>query len=484
MKMDLLCFRSIRVHEPSIRNKNVEVMMELEDLEGKVARFPLQLTYEEPLEDCHLPFLRLASAMPLMNYGLFSEEFSFEFEMSHGDINLLRDLLEVFSRDIFVNKIARRRADYIIHEFLPEDDEINEKNAEPKAKIKAKSVIGDVPVTSDIDPNSCGVLSSGGKESLLTYCILKELGGKVHPLYVNESGGHWRTALPGYRYHSRNEPLTGRVWTNVDRFYVFMLDNLRIIRRDHRRIRADTYPIRLCIFPFYVFALLPLFAARGLGNLLIGSEFDDPRIDAMHKEIRHYYGVYDQTQDYDVRMEAWYKDRMLGLRQWSVVRPVSGFVVERVLTQRYPDLAKSQRSCHSCHFEGDNIVPCGTCTKCLGVMLFLQANGIDPGSLAFRRQDVERFASNYEKTGVRLDQEEKEHALQLASEMGVKVKGKEHPHVEGIHVHPKTGDLGLMPKQFRDGILRILGEYTNGFWVLDDGNWVMKPYEEIQRDLG
>jgi hypothetical protein len=481
--MDLLCFKSIKAHEPSIRKKNVEVIIELENLEGDVAAFPLQLAYEEPLEEIHRPFLRLASAMPLMNYGLFSEELRFDFEMSHGDNELLKDLLDVFSRDIFVNKIARRRADYIIHDFLPKDDEITEENARPRAKIRTKSLSKYSSIVSDLDPNSCGVLSSGGKESLLTYCILKELGANVHPLYVNESGGHWRTALPGYRYHSLNEPLTGRVWTNVDRFYVFMLDNLRIIRRDHRRVRADTYPIRLCIFPFYVFVLLPLFASRRLGNLLIGSEFDDPRIEPVYEGIRHYYGVYDQTQDYDVRMEAWYKERMPGLQQWSVVRPVSGFIVEKVLTRRYIDMAKSQRSCHSCHFEGDNVVPCGTCTKCLGVILFLHANGIDPGSLAFRAQDVERFSSNYLKTGVRLDQEEKEHALHLASEKGVDVEGKEHPHVEGIHVHPTTGDPALIPEQFRDGLFRILGEYTNGFWILEGDNWVMKPYEEIERDL-
>ncbi len=481
--MDLLCFKSIKAHEPSIRKKNVEVMIELENLESEVAAFPLQLAYEEPLEEIHLPFLRLASAMPLMNYGLFSKELQFDFEMSYGDNELLKDLLDVFSKDIFVNKIARRRADYIVHDFLPKDDEITEENAKARAKIKAKSLVKDTTIVSDLNPNSCGVLSSGGKESLLTYCILKELGADVHPLYVNESGGHWRTALPGYRYHWMNEPLTGRVWTNVDRFYVFMLDNLRIIRRDHRRVRADTYPIRLCIFPFYVFVLLPLFASRRLGNLLIGSEFDDPRMEPVYKGIRHYYGVYDQTQDYDVRMEEWYKMRMPGLRQWSVVRPVSGFIVERALTRRYPDVAKSQRSCHSCHFEGDNIVPCGTCTKCLGVMLFLHANGIDPGLLAFRAQDVERFPSNYLKTGVRLDQEEKEHALQLASEKGVEVEGKKHPHVEGIHVHPTTGDLALMPNRFRDGLLRILGEYTNGFWVLEGDNWVQKDREEIQRAL-
>ncbi|MFP3912873.1 MAG: hypothetical protein ACLFUT_12435, partial [Desulfobacteraceae bacterium] len=39
------------------------------------------------------------------------------------------------------------------------------------------------------------VSSSGGKESLLTYGLLQELGIETHPLFVNESGRHWFTAL-------------------------------------------------------------------------------------------------------------------------------------------------------------------------------------------------------------------------------------------------------------------------------------------------
>ena len=68
-------------------------------------------------------------------------------------------------------------------------------------------------------PDRHAVLSSGGKDSLLTFGILREIGLETHPIYVNESGRHWFTALNAYRHFSLNVPNTARVWTNSDRLF-------------------------------------------------------------------------------------------------------------------------------------------------------------------------------------------------------------------------------------------------------------------------
>jgi hypothetical protein len=339
------------------------------------------------------------------------------------------------------------------------------------AKIVAPSIVDDVPISSELKENSCGVLSSGGKESLLTYAMLKEIGAEVHPLYVNESGGHWRTALPAYRHFKKIDPNTVRVWTNVDRLYTFMLDHMKIIRPDHRKIWSDTYPIRLCIFPVYVFLLLPIFARRKIGNLLIGSELDDPRVLPYFKGIRHYFGVYDQTQDFDLRMEQWFAKRMPGMRQWSGVRSVSGLIVERILTRRYPELARFQRSCHSCRFDSDNLIPCGKCSKCQGVLLFLLANNVDPSIMGYRKEDIEALPARIALGALRLDEDERDHSLYLAK-LSPNLKGKEHVHVETMHLYKPTSDLELMPARFRFPLLKILTKYTKGFTTLKEGSWV------------
>lgn len=410
--------------------------------------------------------------MPILNYGLFTKEIALEYPIAKSDKSLLEDLLDIFSKDIFINKLIRKKNPYILPEFRLSDNDATKGNAKPLAHLKSAGLTEDSPLSSGFDENFCGVLSSSGKESLLTYAMLKEIGATVHPLYMNESGGHWRTALPAYRHHKSSEPNTARVWTNVDKFYSFMLDNMRIIRPDHRRVWSDTYPIRLCIFPVYVFHLLPIFASKKIGNLLIGSEFDDPRISSFYKTIKHYYGVYDQTQDYDLRMEKWYEKRMPEMRQWSAVRPISGLIVERILTKRYPELAKNQRSCHSCHFQGQNIIPCGDCSKCLGIQLFLRANKVDPAIMGYSKKDNDQFSNRLAKGGLRLDEDEREHAAFLAGKCDSKIKGTEHAHVETIHLHESTGNLQLVPKQYRAPILKIIKQYTNGFSKLENDVWV------------
>ncbi len=469
--MNLQCFESIAISEPRLQGSSIETKISCINTAGEEHLFHLHFKYEEPQLQKQLPLLRIASVMPLLNYGLFTREIRLDWQVSSADFSLLNDFLDVFSKDIFINKLVRRKNPYVLPQFIPSEAEVLEVNACPLAKIVAKSLVDDAPIASGFNENACGVLSSGGKESLLTYAMLREIGAEVHPLYVNESGGHWRTALPAYRQFRVKDPNTARVWTNVDRFYSFMLDQMRIIRKNHRKIWADTYPIRLCIFPVYVFLLLPIFAKRRIGNVLIGSEFDDPRITSYFAGIRHFFGVYDQTQDFDVRMEKWFSKRMPGMRQWSVVRSISGLIVERILTYRYPELARVQRSCHSCRFNQSALLPCGKCSKCQGILLFLLANNVNPSIMGYSKKDVAALPTKIREGNLRLDEDEKEYALFLAKLLP-NLKDNETRHIETIHINKSTSDLRLLPTRFRTPILEILAEYTNGFSMLEGESWV------------
>jgi hypothetical protein len=471
--MNLQCFESISVSEPIIKGEGVETKISCVDTAGEKQFFHLRFKYEESPSQNQLALLHLASVMPLLNYGLFTREIRLEWPVSKADFALLNDFLDVFSKDIFINKLVRKKNPYVLPQFLPSEAEVTEANSRPMAKIVASSLVEDVPVSFGLNENACGVLSSGGKESLLTYAMLKEIGAEVHPLYVNESGGHWRTALPAYRHFKENYPNTARVWTNVDRFYTFMLDQMRIIRKDHRKIWADTYPIRLCIFPVYVFLLLSIFAMRGIGNILIGSEFDDPRMSSYFAGIRHFFGVYDQTQDFDVRMEQWFSARMPGMRQWSAVRSVSGMIVERILTSRYPELARLQRSCHSCRFHHGALLPCGKCSKCQGVLLFLLANNVNPSIMGYSEADVSALPARIAEGNLRLDEDEKNYALFLSKRLPN--LNQETRHIETIHLNKATSDLQLLPAHFRLPLLKILTKYTKGFSTLKGASWVDVP---------
>jgi len=474
---NLVCFSSISISNPIIFDKEAQSDITLTKVDGSTSNFTLKLKYENKLNNTHLPLLRMAFCMPLLNYGLFSKKINLDFPTTESDINLINKMNLIFSRDIFVNKIIRRRTNYILPEFFPNENMITPEDANPKAQVEPIKITSDNILTQEMDNNRCGILSSSGKESLLTYGLLEEIGSDVYPLYINESGGHWRTALPGYQYHKDNEPNTQRIWTNVDRFYNFMLDNLKFIRPDYRKIRGDTYPIRLCIFPYYIFALLPIFIDKKIGNLLIGSEFDDLRISPKYCGITHYYGIYDQHQDYDDIMNAWYSKRIPRLVQWSALRNISGLIVERILIKRYPKLAKNQRSCHSCHIEKKEIIPCGTCSKCMGVLLFLLANNADPKIMNFREIDISSFPKRVEKSNLRLDQDEKDQSFFLLGKNKVFPAIKPVDHVEKIHINNSTCNPAFIPKQFRDKLIKIIKLYTTGFCELKDDKWI--PLDEI-----
>ena len=475
---DMICFSSIEISDPQINNKSVKTEVILNKIDGDKSTFCIMLKYKEKVNYDFLPLLRLAFTMPLLNYGLFSKKIKLNFPISKIDHDILNNLNSIFSRDIFVNKILRRRANYILPEYLPNQENVKPEDASSKAVVEPSKIYNDKVISSDMDKNRCGILSSGGKESLLTYGLLNEIGCKTYPFYVNESGGHWRTAIPAYRYHKKIDNKTQRVWTNIDRFYVFMLDNLKIIRPDHRKIWADTYPIRLCIFPFYVFLLLPIFVGKKIGNLLIGSEFDDLRSTPEYLGIRHYYGIYDQHQDYDKLMNKWYDKRTPGLTQWSAVRNISGLIVERILVKRYPNLAKYQRSCHSCHFEKDRIVPCGKCSKCMGVLLFLLANSADPKIMNFKNKDILSFKDRVNPSNLRLDEDEKNQSFYLIGNNGDIPFVKPIDHVEKIHINNETCDINLIPKHLRKDLLNIIREYSTGYSKLIKENWISFDYSQ------
>jgi hypothetical protein len=469
---NLICLRYLSLSDPLIEKNTARAKITLITHNGTRHSFEIINTYQHELSSSFLPILRLAFSMPLLNYGLFSKKIMVQFPISEADFSLLNDLHVIFSRDIFVNKIAQGTNPYILPEFFPNPEKIEATDGDPHTRIQATKIHQDTQLSSNMDPMKSGILSSGGKDSLLTYGLLEELGSTVYPLYMNESGGHWRTALTAYNYHKKNDPHTQRVWSNIDRFYTFMLDHLRFIRPDHRKIWYDTYPIRLCIFPFYVFSLLPIFIQEHIGNILLGSEFDDLRYEIQYKGIKHYFGVYDQHQDYDIRMNQWFQYRIPGLYQWSALRNISGLVDQNILVRRYLTLAKLQRSCHSCHIKDRVVYPCGTCSKCLGILLYLLANNLDPTIMNYQRKNIQEFYNNIGTSSLKLDKDEKNQSFFLLKQKNSLPKVQCVDHVQKIHIHPSTCDPTLYPRQFRHGLLKILEQYTTGYCTLQNEEWI------------
>ncbi|WP_148881975.1 hypothetical protein [Thermococcus aciditolerans] len=470
---ELKCFDYIAIERPRISARRVSARYIL-GIDGEERSYRLIHTYQERIPKVEA-FAKLMSIVPAINYGLFTPEIRFEFTLDPRDLRFFRDAMEITARDIFVNRIANP-SEFLKLEFVPK--EIKPEMAEPMANLVPEGV-EEEEVHFEPDYSRCAVMLSGGKESLLTYGLMKELGCEVYPSFYNEAGPHWHVAIPAYRWFRENEPNTKRVWGNADRLYSFIERNMGILQGVGRR-KAEVYPVRLFFFEGYAFAFLPILYKYRIGNLLFGNEYDDPRGYEPFHGVEHYNATYDQSQAFELYMTNWFRERGLGIRQWSAVRPITGLIVERVLYKRYPGLFRLQRSCHSVHKEGDDYLPCGTCFKCNGILTFLLANGIDPRLIGYKDGHISTLPERLRGGMARLDKDELEHSLHLIKRNFPEfpLDGKPHWHVEMVHFDNKSSRLDSVPPEFREGLYSIFEKYTRGYAYLDGDRWIRISREE------
>lgn len=462
----VITFSSIRIGDVMITGRRISGRIGLEYGDGRKEEFNLLFTYSSDV-DIDLNTAGLMLTMPAINFTYFSRRLILDFPVSGLDRELISGLVETNAREVFINKICRRRYEFFREEFLPGEDDITEENAKGMTEI-VTPVMGESAKRHEGGGRPL-VLSSGGKESLLTFGMLHEGGNNPHAFYFNESGGHWKTAVTAYRSFRKRFGQVSKVWSNNDRFYAFMLRRIKILDQAAIRKIADTYPLQLFIFPVYVFASLPVMFREGLSSIVMGNEFDDPREILPFRGMHHYYGVYDQSQDFMQLMTSYFAGKGYGISLWSAVYPVTGLIVEKVLVNRYHDLFLQQRSCHSCRYADGKIMPCGECTKCLGVMMFIRAAGGNPGEVLYSPAAISTLRDRVESARMRLDSDELSHVQNMLWAVN---PGSGREHVEAIHIIPGEAEpMSMIPPEYRELIRRIIRPYCTGIFRLEGQLW-------------
>jgi len=425
--------------------------------------------YEEAVFDPDDPSsLNLASmiaAQLALNYGLLCSEIVFHGPFDSHDRRLLKEMAANTAREIYVKKFLEPNPF-----LLPEVAEIPVEKRD--SYLQARLIFPDDECRgfAGWETNRAGhaILSSGGKESLLSYGLLSELGAETHPIFVNESGRHWFTALNGYRHFSREVENTARVWTNCDRVFAWMLRQLSFIRPDFDSVRSDEYPIRLWTVAVFLFGVLPLLRKRKVGRVLIGDEFDTTRR-AFHKGIAHYDGLYDQSRFFDARMTRYFEKKEWGVSQFSILRYLSELLVEKILYERYPDLQRLQLSCHAAHTEGDEVKPCGRCEKCRRVVGMLTALGADPARCGYSSEQVNTCLLALASSGINQEAAGERHLRHMLTEQGRlpregKLKGriKAYPEVLKVRLDGERSPMDGIPVDLRRGLFQIYLEHADG----------------------
>ena len=410
----------------------------------------------------------LIGAQLALNYGLFCKEIRFFGRFDLNDQRFLTDMMENTSREIYIVKINAQNPF-----LLPPVRDIPQ--VVRKHYTRAKLVFDPPwrpqaakPTGWEADPHRICVLSSGGKDSLLTYGLLEELGFEVHPIFGNESGRHWFTALNAYRYLDQKNPHNARVWMNTDRVFTFMLRQLPFIREDFARIRADIYPIRLWTVAIFAFAVFPEMKRRRIAHITIGNEFDATDRARWHG-LTFYNGGYDQSRFFDHEMTRYFGRKHWRICQYSIIRPLSELLIEKILHERYPHLLEQQVSCHATHKEGERVRPCGRCEKCRRIQGMLSALGADPAICGYTPEQVSEALEQLPQSPLKQEPAAFAHLLYRLDQRGLvqlspkqRAFAKAHPEIEKIRFDQECSQIQDIPVALRVPLYNIFLEHTAG----------------------
>jgi len=452
-------------------------------LDGQAHRTELIYRYEEtvftPSEPESQNLADMIAAQLALNYGLFCRSIVFHGRYDDIDRRFLRDMAENTAREIFVKKFLEpnpflvdeaanlapdKRSKYLQAEFVFAPDKSH------KSRLQWKLWA--------TDKNRHCVLSSGGKDSLLSYGMLNEIGREVHPIFVNESGRHWFTALNAYRHLKQNDGNTGRVWTNSDRVFNWMLRRMPFIRQDFADIRSDQYPIRLWTVAVFLFGVLPLLRKRSIGRLIIGDEYDTT-VRKTAAGVSHYDGLYDQSIFFDHALSRYYMRKGWSVSQFSLLRPLSEMLIEKILAQRYPQLLQHQISCHAAHQEGERIYPCGKCEKCRRIVSMLTALDKDPQQCGYRQSQIAACLKTFTTRGVSQETPALQHLGFLLTQKRLidiapdqKKLFREQPEILKARFVATVSPLNAIPMDLRQPILNILLQDAQGAIRRSGQRWV------------
>ncbi len=420
----------------------------------------------------------LILAQVALNYGLFCKKIIFHGLFDNTDKNALRDWAENTAREIYVKKFMEPNP-FLIPEF--QNFPLFKLKSYLNAKLEFPE-LDEEPVNTkwefwENEKSKFCILSSGGKDSLLSFGLINELGYEVHPIFVNESGRHWFTALNAYHYFKSKVRNTGRVWVNSDRVFNFMLRHMSFIKPDFQKIRSDEYPIRLWTVAVFIFGVLPLLKKRKIGRLIIGDEYDTT-MRSRFKGITHYDGLYDQSRYFDDVMSRFFMRKGWSMSQFSILRSLSEMMIETILAKRYPYLQEHQVSCHAAHKEDERIKPCGKCEKCRRIVGMLKAVDIDPANCGYSEKQIDECLSLIVEKSIHQEKAGAQQLLSTLYEKGLikikdseKSKLKRNEEVLFLRFDQERSPMTSIPEELRNPLYTIYLQYAKGTFKRESRRW-------------
>lgn len=225
------------------------------------------------------------------------------------------------------------------------------------------------------------LLFSFGKDSLLTFAILEELGVKVIPVFMREPQSTFENA------HKRK--LAERFYNKFGKEVLFFPLSIGRLRQEEN----------LCwgwdiILSQYTFVLLPYYFAYKIKYLFFGNE-QSCNFQLYDSEGFLVNPVFEQSVYAMQHLNDIPKQFFINTHIGSLVESIHEIFITYILHYRYPDFGRLQMSCFSEEERAKKRRWCGVCEKCARIYIFLKALNISPERVGFYedmlKEDKEKY---------------------------------------------------------------------------------------------
>ncbi len=199
-----------------------------------------------------------------------------------------------------------------------------------------------------------------------------------------------------------------------------------------------------------------------IGRLVIGDEYDSTQR-ANYQGISHYNGLYDQSRFFDEALSRYFLKKGWGIRQFSILRPLSEMLILKTLVKRYPSVQRHQISCHAAHEREGRIYPCGKCEKCRRIVGMLLALESDPRRCGYSQEQIEMAVKSLETNKVKQIGSDANHLFFLLNQRGIlKSDAKSHLEIMKLRFDRERSHITDLPLDLRAPLFRIMLEYAEG----------------------
>ena len=282
---------------------------------------------------------------------------------------------------------------------------------------------GDVPRMPPRDPwpskPRVVVAFSSGKDSLATLGLAREMGLDPIPVYIDDTVSPSENLIK--RRHLRRL---------ADMGYPAQLVVNRVERLNdfERWGKGETCLGYLHLLTSFALIALPIAHAFRARYIAVGCE-QDMNFTFANKDGFLTNPSFDQTSGWVMQMDMMTRALSGGaVRTMSLIEPLTGFAVSKLLAERYPELARLQVSCDRLD-ASDEPRWCGACPTCAQTSMALRALGRDPVDVGLPRPMISERDARYYNVfdGAATDQDERtreskeqqELAFYLAIERGL-----------------------------------------------------------------